>query len=420
MPRTRLGEALVRIEEISRRHGLRVANVFHAGDGNLHPLILYDGRVPGEHERAEEIAGEILRMCIAFGGSITGEHGVGMEKRAFLGEMLGDDVMACMKRLRRIVDPHEIANRGKVFAEGDGAGADDAWTAPAGEGGRHLARVRSDALRMVIGEQTTVIRATSVEDVQEAVRTHARLRPVAGRTKPALSAGAHQLIDVSALTGVIEYQAAECTFTARAATPIAEIERMLAADGLYLPFEPPLADAGATLGGTVAAGLSGPGRFRYGGVRDFLLGVQFVDGEARVLRGGGKVVKNAAGFSLQHAFLGSLGRLSVLTEVTFKVFPRAPAMLTVVMDFGTFARALDALVKLRRSTFELEAVDLLPPATLVVRLGGIDEMLKTRAAALVSFLMPGEINLLPRGGCRCGMAWRASLPVARWKRMRRW
>jgi glycolate oxidase FAD binding subunit len=248
---------------------------------------------------------------------------------------------------------------------------------------------------MVIGEQASALRATSVEDVQEAVRTHARLRPVAGRTKPALSAGAHQLIDVSALTGVIEYQAAECTFTARAATPIAEVERMLAADGLYLPFEPPLADAGATLGGTVAAGLSGPGRFRYGGVRDFLLGVQFVDGEARVLRGGGKVVKNAAGFSLQHAFLGSLGRLSVLTEVTFKVFPRAPAMLTVVMDFGTFPRALDALVKLRRSTFELEAVDLRPPATLVVRLGGIDEMLKTRAAALVSFLMPGEINLLP-------------------------
>lgn len=253
---------------------------------------------------------------------------------------------------------------------------------------------------MMIGEQVSVVRAASVEDVQEAVSNHARLRPVAGRTKPALSAVSREtdravhLLDVSALTGVLEYQAAECTFTARAATPIAEVERMLAADGLYLPFEPPLADAGATLGGTVAAGLSGPGRFRYGGVRDFLLGVQFVDGEARVLRGGGKVVKNAAGFSLQHAFLGSLGRLSVLTEVTFKVFPRAPAMLTLTMDFGGFARALDALVKLRRSTFELEAVDLRPPGTLVVRLGGIDEMLKTRAAALVSFLMPGEITLL--------------------------
>jgi glycolate oxidase FAD binding subunit len=248
---------------------------------------------------------------------------------------------------------------------------------------------------MVIGEQASTVRATSVDEVQAAVRTHARLRPVAGRTKPALSADAQQLLDVSALTGVLEYRPAECTFTARAATPIAEVERMLAADGLYLPFEPPLADAGATLGGTVAAGLSGPGRFRYGGVRDFLLGVQFVDGEARVLRGGSKVVKNAAGFSLQHAFLGSLGRLSVLTEVTFKVFPRAPAMLTIAMEFDTFARALDALVKLRRSTFELEAVDLLPSATLLVRLGGLEEMLKTRAATLVSFLMPGEINLLP-------------------------
>jgi glycolate oxidase FAD binding subunit len=259
---------------------------------------------------------------------------------------------------------------------------------------------------MVIGEQSMAIRAASVEDVQAAVRAHARLRPVAGRTKPALSAVSAaradsreadarvQLLDVSALTGVLEYQAAECTFTARAATPIAEVERMLAADGLYLPFEPPLADAGATLGGTVAAGLSGPGRFRYGGVRDFLLGVEFVDGEGRVLRGGSKVVKNAAGFSLQHAFLGSLGRLSVMTEVTFKVFPRAPAMLTLVLEFGTFARALDALVKLRRSTFELEALDLLPSATLVIRLGGLDEMLKARAAALVSSVMPGEVNLL--------------------------
>jgi glycolate oxidase FAD binding subunit len=260
---------------------------------------------------------------------------------------------------------------------------------------------------MMTGEQTIALRAASVEDVQAAVRAHARLRPVAGRSKPALSASAApsaasaqsaapQLLDVSALTGVLEYQPAECTFTARAATTIAEIERMLAADGLYLPFEPPLADAGATLGGTVAAGLSGPGRFRYGGVRDFLLGVQFVDGEGRVLRGGGKVVKNAAGFSLQHAFLGSLGRLAVMTEVTFKVFPRAPSMLTVALEFDTFTRALDALVKLRRSTFELEAVDLLPSATLVVRLGGLDEMLKARAAALVSFLMPGEVNLLPQ------------------------
>ena len=81
-PRARLGEALATIEALSRAHGIRVANVFHAGDGNLHPLILYDGREAGAHDRAEVLAAEILRLCIRLGGSITGEHGVGLEKRA--------------------------------------------------------------------------------------------------------------------------------------------------------------------------------------------------------------------------------------------------------------------------------------------------------------------------------------------------
>jgi glycolate oxidase len=118
VPRTRLGEALARIERLSAEYGLRVANVFHAGDGNLHPLILFDGNVAGALERAEALAAEILRMCIAFGGSITGEHGVGMEKRQFLGEMYDADTMAGMKRLRQAIDPIEIANRGKMFADG--------------------------------------------------------------------------------------------------------------------------------------------------------------------------------------------------------------------------------------------------------------------------------------------------------------
>ncbi len=89
VPRSRLGEALTRIQELSLEHGLRVANVFHAGDGNLHPLILFDATEPGALERAETLAGHILRLCIALGGSITGEHGVGLEKRQYLDEMYG-------------------------------------------------------------------------------------------------------------------------------------------------------------------------------------------------------------------------------------------------------------------------------------------------------------------------------------------
>ena len=119
VPRRRLGEALRRVGELSRQAGLRCANVFHAGDGNLHPLILFDGREAGALQRAEKVAGEILRMCVEMGGSITGEHGIGVEKREFLPEMFGADEIDCFRRLREAFDPLGIANPGKMFPASD-------------------------------------------------------------------------------------------------------------------------------------------------------------------------------------------------------------------------------------------------------------------------------------------------------------
>ncbi len=115
VPRRRLGEALRQIGEMSREAGLRCANVFHAGDGNLHPLILFDGRQPGALERAEALAGRILRLCIKMGGSITGEHGIGVEKLDYMPEMFTADEMDCMMRLRAAFDPLGICNPGKKF-----------------------------------------------------------------------------------------------------------------------------------------------------------------------------------------------------------------------------------------------------------------------------------------------------------------
>jgi len=130
VPRTRLGEALAEIERLSARYGLRMANVFHAGDGNLHPLVLYDGRRTGELERAEELAGEILRLCIRLGGSITGEHGVGMEKRDYLAEMFSPSDLLVMRRLKQVMDPQDVANRGKMFP----AAAASPFPVPSGAG----------------------------------------------------------------------------------------------------------------------------------------------------------------------------------------------------------------------------------------------------------------------------------------------
>jgi glycolate oxidase len=115
VPRTKLPEVLRRIDALSAEHGLRVGNVFHAGDGNLHPLVLYDGRVDGQAERAELLAREILVACIDVGGSITGEHGVGNDKACAMPLMFGQDDLAAMQRLRRAFDPKGLANPGKIF-----------------------------------------------------------------------------------------------------------------------------------------------------------------------------------------------------------------------------------------------------------------------------------------------------------------
>ena len=115
IPRTRLADVLRRIDELSQEYGCPVANVFHAGDGNLHPLVAYDARRPGEAERAEELAGEIVLACVEAGGSITGEHGVGVDKKRYMPRMFSEDDLAAFQKLRCAFDPRQLANPGKVM-----------------------------------------------------------------------------------------------------------------------------------------------------------------------------------------------------------------------------------------------------------------------------------------------------------------
>src|SRR5206468_1605473 len=135
----------------------------------------------------------------------------------------------------------------------------------------------------------------SIDELAEIVSSCPRLLAIGAGTKPRLSEVDVTKVSMSRMRGIVEYEPTEFTFTALAGTLLQELESTLASRGQYLPFDPLLTEAGATLGGTVAAGLSGPGRIRFGGLRDFILGVRFVDGDGRLLRMGGKVVKNAAG-----------------------------------------------------------------------------------------------------------------------------
>jgi glycolate oxidase len=115
IPRTRLSEVLRQIDSLAAEHDLRVANVFHAGDGNLHPLICYDTAKAGEAERAEELSALIMRACVDAGGSITGEHGVGVDKKAYMPSMFSEPDLEAFQRLRCGFDPAGLANPGKVM-----------------------------------------------------------------------------------------------------------------------------------------------------------------------------------------------------------------------------------------------------------------------------------------------------------------
>jgi glycolate oxidase FAD binding subunit len=222
----------------------------------------------------------------------------------------------------------------------------------------------------------------AVESVRAALLETDLALPVAGATKPALTGG----LDVAGLRGIVEYDPAELTFTALAGTPLREIVTALAEHGQYLPFDPPWVDAGATLGGTVAAGLSGSCSHRHGGIRDFVLGVRFLDGTGRLVGGGGKVVKNAAGFDLPKLFVGSLGRLGVLVQLSLKVFPAPAAWATLRAHAQGLDDAVTLMGRLATGPFELEALDLEPPGTLYLRLSGPPATLEPRLDALARFL----------------------------------
>jgi glycolate oxidase len=115
VPRSKLPEIMRRIAEISKRYNLRIANVFHAGDGNLHPNILFDMRIPGELDRVIEAGAATLRACTELGGSITGEHGVGIEKKAYIGLLFSEQDLEAMSRIRKVFDPDNRFNPAKLF-----------------------------------------------------------------------------------------------------------------------------------------------------------------------------------------------------------------------------------------------------------------------------------------------------------------
>ena len=367
VPRTTLPAILKGISEIGKRYGLVVANVFHAGDGNLHPNILFDRRDEDELKRVERASKEIMRLCVDSGGTITGEHGVGLDKKHHMPLIYGPAELEAMWGVRGVFDPAGVMNPGKVLPDEARA----AWT---GNGGRpgsggaggtrgggavRTATASRGMLGLLPADQVLaggaarawsggfpaegVMFPGSLDEVRALVRvaneTGTRLLP-AGRGSwlraGGWTNGGGVIVSTDRLNAVRHYEPADLTLTAGAGLGWGEMDGVLRPNRQWLPVDAPGAGAG-TLGGVVACGVSGPLRARYGGARDNVLGLEVVTGEGRVLRVGGRVVKNVAGYDMVRLFTGSRGSLGVITSVSVRLFPRPDADVTLLFEGGVVA-----------------------------------------------------------------------------------
>jgi len=235
-----------------------------------------------------------------------------------------------------------------------------------------------------------------VDQVQAARAARRQLNICGGHTK-AFYGGTPQgtPLDVTGLRGISSYEPSELVVTARAGTPLAELEAVLAEQGQCLPFEPPRFAPGGTVGGMVAAGLAGPARAAVGGVRDYVLGATLLSGRAEVLSFGGQVIKNVAGYDVSRVLAGSMGLLGVICEVSLKVLPRLPATVTLRLEADQ-ASAIKRLNEWGGQPLPLNA-SAWWDGTLVLRLSGA-------AAAVQAALahMGGEVIAEPTAGAFWG------------------
>ena len=196
------------------------------------------------------------------------------------------------------------------------------------------------------------------------------------------AANAAERLDLTAHRGIVSYEPTELVLTARAGTPLAELEQVLAEHGQLLPFEPPHFDGNPTLGGAVAAGFSGPRRFALGTVRDSVLGVECITGRGERLRFGGTVMKNVAGYDVSRLMVGSFGNLACLLEISIKVMPAPEQELTHVLELE-YGAGLELIRRLTAAAIPLSATAYLD-GRLYLRLSGTERVLAAAAREIGS------------------------------------
>jgi len=470
VPRSRLPEVLASIYGIASKYELRLANVFHAGDGNLHPFICFDSRSPDQVLRVKEAGRELMETCVAAGGTITGEHGVGLDKRDFLPLIFSDDDMDTMLRVRSAFDPSGLCNPGKIIPMLRGCGEARVLSEPGADQGREAgsalgvvvatgsvrapeltlqqrgaARVLSEPgavatgsplasevtlnqgvaasvsyskdsgperpshsaheggvaagsgrqsfdpdnaakhLSAIVGEanisaslrlrvpDSLSVAPGSIEEACEVIKLASRegWAVVPSGASTWLNAGnpiepVNVVISTARLNQFLDHEPADLVGSAQAGVSLENFNQALAPGGQWLPLDPP-DDGRATLGGVVATGQSGPQGSGYGAPRNFVIGMRVVLPDGKLVKAGGRVVKNVAGYDLCKLFTGSYGTLGLIAELTFKLRPRPAQEITVLAE-GSLQGVLEASQSVLKARLFPVAIELVSSA-LAQRIG---------------------------------------------------
>ena len=348
VPRTKLPEALAKVAEITEKYGCEHGNVFHAGDGNLHPLLLFDSRDEDQLQRVEKAGWEIMQACVDLGGTISGEHGIGLEKREAMRMVFSETDLEEQRRLKRAFDPNNVLNPGKVIppslkAENTETSIPDCGISDNGDVVAKLAaKIKSAA-----SQNQTIIPTGSGSYRAFGNLPHPDATP----------------LESTLLADVLDYDPLNQVITVGAGMSMQALQHRLQAQNQWLPLRPPFFNEGSTIGRLIALGACGPERLQYGAPRDLLLGLRYINSTGQVITAGGRVVKNVTGYDMVRLMIGSAGTLGFITEATWRVL-MIPERCTTIAAEGSLDECTDTALALLKSNILPTFVTCIPaPST---------------------------------------------------------
>ena len=298
--------------------------MFHAGDGNLHPLIFFDSRDADQLKRVKKAGWEIMAACVELGGTISGEHGVGLEKIDAMRMVYTEQDLSAQRGLQQAFDPENKLNPGKVIPLTD-----------------RKENIPDNVPFGITSAGSTAMatEANIIDKIQQAASNGKTLLPSGcgtWRHFGNLTNGGGDLLNSSEFNDIIEFDPKNQVVIAGAGMALDRLQQALADKNQWLPIRPPFAIQDHSIGGVMALGACGPERMHYRAPRDLVLGLRFIDGLGQKISTGGKVVKNVAGYDMTRLIIGSAGTLGLITEVACRVMT-IPECCTAISAAGSLA-----------------------------------------------------------------------------------